>query len=72
MLTSSPRTVVGPEGTIALVTASAMIGVSAAKGTAEYAALVAALQAGGIEFASRMEQIVVPPEQAMGATIVFT
>jgi catechol 2,3-dioxygenase-like lactoylglutathione lyase family enzyme len=36
------------------------------------AALVAALQAGGIEFASRMEQIVVPPEQAMGATIVFT
>jgi catechol 2,3-dioxygenase-like lactoylglutathione lyase family enzyme len=35
-------------------------------------ALVAALQAGGIEFASGMEQIVVPPERAMGATIVFT
>jgi catechol 2,3-dioxygenase-like lactoylglutathione lyase family enzyme len=35
------------------------------------AALVAALQAGGIGFASRMEQIVVPPDRAMGATIVF-
>jgi hypothetical protein len=35
------------------------------------AALVAALQAGGIGFASHMEQIVVPPEQAMGATIVL-
>jgi hypothetical protein len=34
-------------------------------------ALVAALQAGGIGFASRMEQIVVPSERAMGATIVF-
>ena len=36
------------------------------------AALVAALRAGGITFASHMEQIVVPPERAMGATIVFT
>jgi glyoxalase-like protein len=36
------------------------------------AALTAALRAGGIAFASHMEQIVVPPEQAMGATIVFT
>jgi hypothetical protein len=36
------------------------------------AALTAALQASGIAFASHMEQIVVPPEQAMGATIVFT
>jgi catechol 2,3-dioxygenase-like lactoylglutathione lyase family enzyme len=35
------------------------------------AALVAALQAGGIGFASHMEQIVIPTEQAMGATIVF-
>ena len=34
-------------------------------------ALAAALQAGGIGFASRMEQIVVPPDRAMGATIVF-
>jgi Glyoxalase-like domain len=34
-------------------------------------ALVAALQAGGIQFASRMGQIIVPPETAMGATIVF-
>jgi hypothetical protein len=35
------------------------------------AALVAALQAGGIEFASPMKQIIVPPETAIGATIVF-
>ena len=35
------------------------------------AALVVALQAGGIEFASPMKQIIVPPETAMGATIVF-
>jgi catechol 2,3-dioxygenase-like lactoylglutathione lyase family enzyme len=35
------------------------------------AALVAALQAGGIGFASRMEQIIVTPERTMGATIVF-
>jgi hypothetical protein len=37
----------------------------------EQAALVAALQAGGIEFASRMGQLIVPPDIAMGATILF-
>jgi catechol 2,3-dioxygenase-like lactoylglutathione lyase family enzyme len=36
------------------------------------AAVTAALQAGGIKFASKMEQIVIPSERAMGATIVFT
>ena len=36
------------------------------------AALTAALGTGGIAFASHMERIVVRPEQAMGATIVFT
>src|SRR3981081_4427762 len=33
--------------------------------------LVAALQAGGIEFASQMGQLIVPPDIAMGATILF-
>ena len=37
----------------------------------EQAALVAALQAGGIEFASQMGQLIVPPDIAMGATILF-
>src|SRR3981081_2213944 len=37
----------------------------------DQAALVAALQAGGIEFASQMGQLIVPPDIAMGATILF-
>ena len=37
----------------------------------EQAALVAALQAGGIEFALQMGQLIVPPDIAMGATILF-
>jgi catechol 2,3-dioxygenase-like lactoylglutathione lyase family enzyme len=37
----------------------------------DQAALVAALQAGGIEFAPLMGQIIVPPDIAMGATILF-
>lgn len=37
----------------------------------DQAALVAALQVGGIEFASQRGHIVVPPDIAMGATILF-
>jgi catechol 2,3-dioxygenase-like lactoylglutathione lyase family enzyme len=37
----------------------------------QQAALVAAFQAGGIEFASQMGQLIVPPDIAMGATILF-
>ena len=37
----------------------------------DQAALIAALRAGGIEFASRMGQVVVPPGIAMGAAILF-
>jgi hypothetical protein len=37
----------------------------------ESRALVAALQAAGIELAYQMERIVVGPEHAMGATIAF-
>jgi catechol 2,3-dioxygenase-like lactoylglutathione lyase family enzyme len=37
----------------------------------QQAALVAALQAGGIEFALQMGQLIVPPDIAMGATILF-
>jgi hypothetical protein len=35
------------------------------------AALTGALQAGGIPFSTRMESIIVAPENAMGATLVF-
>lgn len=58
VLGSAPRVVVGPEGTIALLVATA-IGPLAASGSAEYAVLAAmlALLVGGVFFAARLVRL---------------